>query len=115
MSPCGSPAESREPGGPEPLSSEAAVVGTDILGERISGAPSGPFWALICEPRPGSRRWVSAAACATRLHSSSQAAMSKARVNRHEPLFVYNFFFLFSLLACVYSQTGSLRDVVILA
>jgi len=74
MSPCGSPADRSEPGGPDPFSSEAAVVGTDIRGERINGAPRGALGVLIGVARPGNRRCVSAAAAATRRHSSSQAA-----------------------------------------
>lgn len=41
IKPCGSPGDNREPGGAEPLRMEAAVVGTDIRGDKIRGAPSG--------------------------------------------------------------------------
>lgn len=77
MSPWGSPADRSEPGGPEPFSRDAAVVGTDIRGERINGAPRGALGVRIGDARPGSRRCVSAAAAATRRHSSSQAATDK--------------------------------------
>lgn len=81
MRPCGSP-DNREAGGPDPLRREAPVVGTDILGERINGAPRGALGVLICVPKPGSRRCVSAVAAARRLHSSaSQAAISNAKLN----------------------------------
>lgn len=78
MRPCGSPGDKREPGGAEPLRMEAAVVGTDIRGDRIRGAPSGVAGVRRGVARPGmagdNSRWVSAAAAATRRHSSSQAA-----------------------------------------
>lgn len=54
------------------------MVGTDILGDNINGAPKGALGVLIGVAKPGNRRCVSAAAAATRLHSSSQAAISKA-------------------------------------
>lgn len=61
---------------------EAAVVGTDMRGDRISGAPSGVAGVRNGFARPGMagerRRWVSAAAAAaTRRHSSSQAEHNK--------------------------------------
>lgn len=78
MRPWGSPGDSREPGGALPFNIDAAVVGTDIRGDRMSGAPNGV--AAVRRgvvARPGmagdKSRCVSAAAAATRLHSSSQA------------------------------------------
>lgn len=53
MSPCGSPGDNKEPGGAEPFSMEAAVVGTDILGDRIKGAPSGAVGVRMGVARPG--------------------------------------------------------------
>jgi len=76
MSPWGSPADRSEPGGPEPFNKEAAVVGTDIRGDRIRGAPKGALGVRIGVAKPGNKRCVSAAAAATRRHSSSQAATS---------------------------------------
>ena len=78
MSPCGSPGDSREPGGAEPFKIDAAVVGTDILGDKINGAPSGVAGARNGVANPGiwgdNRRCASAAAAsAARFHSSSQA------------------------------------------
>lgn len=55
----------------------AAVVGTDIRGDRMSGAPSGAAGDRICwAVRPGiegDNRRDSAAVAAMRRHSSSQA------------------------------------------
>lgn len=55
----------------------AAVVGTDIRGDNINGAPSGvPGERNCCAVIvgiPGDRRRFSAADCAKRRHSSSHA------------------------------------------
>lgn len=54
----------------------AAVVGTDMRGDNISGAPNGwPGERNCCciVGIPGDRRRVSAADCAKRRHSSSHA------------------------------------------
>lgn len=76
--PCGSPVDNSEPGGAEPFSMDAAVVGTDMRGDRMSGAPSGAAGVRRGVARPGmaglrSRVASAAAAAATLLHSSSQA------------------------------------------
>ena len=63
---------------PVPLSNEAAVVGTGKRGEIMSGAPKGVAGDLKGVPNPGiagdNSLCVSAAADASLLHSSSQAA-----------------------------------------
>lgn len=70
--------DSSEPGGALPFRMDAAVVGTDMRGDRISGAPSGVAAVrrgVVVRPGIAGDRslCVSAAAAATRLHSSSQA------------------------------------------
>lgn len=80
MRPCGSPGDNNEPGGALPFSIDAAVVGTDIRGDSISGAPNGVAAVrsgVVAKPGMAgeSNRCVSAAAAATRLHSSSQAEL----------------------------------------
>lgn len=78
MRPWGSPGDSSDPGGALPFNMDAAVVGTDIRGDKINGAPRGVAAVrrgVVASPgMAGERsRCVSAAAAATRLHSSSQA------------------------------------------
>lgn len=78
MRPWGSPVDSSEPGGALPFRMDAAVVGTDMRGDRISGAPRGVpavRRGVVVSPGIAGDRslCVSAAAAATRLHSSSQA------------------------------------------
>lgn len=62
-------------GGPEPDKMLAAVVGTDMRGDRIKGAPNGVAGDRSCwAVRPGmdgDRRRDSAATAATRRQSSS--------------------------------------------
>lgn len=64
-------------GGADPeRRAEAAVVGTDIRGERINGAPKGVPWVRSCVAcaKPGiagDNNRVSATAAAARRHSSS--------------------------------------------
>lgn len=57
---------------------EAAVVGTDMRGERMSGAPNGAAGLRRGVANPGMAgdrsRCVSTVAAAILLHSSSQAA-----------------------------------------
>lgn len=53
MRPCGSPGDNNEPGGAEPFKIEAAVVGTDILGDNINGAPNGVVGVRRGVARPG--------------------------------------------------------------
>lgn len=84
MRPCGSPGERREPGGALPFKMEAAVVGTDMRGDRMRGAPRGVAAVrrgVVARPGMAGERslCVSAAAAATRLHSSSQAEMINTR------------------------------------
>lgn len=85
MRPWVSPGESNEPGGADPLRIDAAVVGTDIRGDKIKGAPKGVAGVRRGVAKPGiagdNNRCVSAAAAtATRLHSSSHTAIYKKRL-----------------------------------
>lgn len=83
MRPWWSPGDNRDPGGALPFNIDAAVVGTDIRGDSISGAPSGVAAVrngVVANPgMAGDKsRCVSAAAAATRRHSSSQAAQTQS-------------------------------------
>lgn len=66
-------------GGPDPDRMLAAVVGTDIRGDRINGAPNGVCGDRnCCAVRPGiagDNRRDSAATAATRRQSSSPELM----------------------------------------
>lgn len=77
-------------GGPDPESMEAAVVGTDIRGERINGAPNGVPWVRSCVAcaNPGiegDNNLDSATAAAARRHSSS-AILVKSLIIHCDPL-----------------------------
>lgn len=85
MRPCGSPGDKREPGGADPFRMEAAVVGTDMRGDKMRGAPRGVAGVRRGVARPGmagdnSLCVSAAAAAATRLHSSSQAGIESTSV-----------------------------------
>lgn len=66
----------------------AAVVGTDMRGDRISGAPSGAAGDRICwavsPGMEGDIRRDSAAVAAMRRHSSSHAIRYESSVNGYE-------------------------------
>lgn len=69
-------------GGADPDRILAAVVGTDIRGDKMSGAPSGAVglrncWAAKPDMVAGDSIRDSAATAATRRHSSSQAGKDK--------------------------------------
>lgn len=66
----------------------AAVVGTDMRGDNISGAPNGVVGVRICcavRPCiPGDNSRDSAADCANRRHSSSQAKICESATIANE-------------------------------
>lgn len=66
----------------------AAVVGTDMRGDKINGAPNGVCGERICcavKPcMPGDNKRDSAADCAKRRHSSSHANRCDSENNKRQ-------------------------------
>lgn len=92
-------------GGADADNKLAAVVGTDIRGDNISGAPSGvPGERNCCAVRPGiagdSKR--DSAACAKRLHSSSHAIRCESDWTNALTSVVFGFF-VFVLMIWIFS------------